>query len=99
MCGTSQQPLHDCWPAVGDAAREELEDLMSESTLGGDTGFEEEETSASSDARAGFDSDSDWNKPPERVVDEASEDDVNSAEADRAAGYDEEDLDDDGAVR
>lgn len=72
---------------------------MSESTLGGDTGFEEEETSASSDARAGFDSDSDWNKPPERVVDEASEDDVNSAEADRAAGYDEEDLDDDSAVR
>ena len=72
---------------------------MSESTLGGDTGFEEEETSASSDARAGFDSDSDWNKPPERVVDEASEDDVNSAEADRAADYDEEDLDDDGAVR
>jgi hypothetical protein len=36
-----------------------LEDLMSESTLGGDTGFEEEETPASSDARAGFDSDSD----------------------------------------
>jgi len=37
---------------------------MSESTFGGDTEFEEEETSASSDARAGFDSDSDWNKPP-----------------------------------
>jgi hypothetical protein len=63
---------------------------MSESRFGGDTGFEEEETSASSDARAGFDSD--WNKPPERVVDEASEDDVDSAEADRAAGYDDEDV-------
>jgi hypothetical protein len=68
---------------------------MSESTVGGDTGFEEEETSASSDARASFDSDSDWNKPPERVVDETSEDDVDSAEADRVAGYDDEDLDDD----
>jgi hypothetical protein len=72
---------------------------MSESTSGGDTEFQEEETSASSDARAGFDDDSDWNKPPERVVDETTEDDVNSAEADRAAGYDDEDLDDDGAVK
>jgi hypothetical protein len=72
---------------------------MSESRFGGDTGFDEEETSASSDARAGFDSDSEWNKPPERVDTESSEDDVNSAEADRAAGYDEEDLDDDGTVR
>ena len=68
---------------------------MSESTFSGDTEFEEEETSASSDARAGFDSDSGWNKPPERVVDETSEDDVDSAEADRVAGYDDEDLDDD----
>ena len=65
---------------------------MSESRFGGDNGFEEEETSASRDARAGFDSDSDWNKPPERVVDETSEDDVDSAEADRAAGYDDEDV-------
>jgi len=72
---------------------------MSESTFGGDTEFQEEETSASSDARAGFDDDSDLNKPPERVVDETTEDDVNSAEADRAAGYDDEDLDDDGAVK
>lgn len=72
---------------------------MSESTFGRDTEFEEEETSASSDARAGFDSDSDWNKPPERVVEETSEDDVDSAEADRVAGYDDEDLDDDGGVR
>jgi hypothetical protein len=72
---------------------------MSESRFGGDTEFEEEETSSSADARAGFDSDSEWNKPEERVVEEPSEDDVNSAAADRAAGYDEEDLDDDGAVR
>jgi hypothetical protein len=72
---------------------------MSESTFGGDTGFEEEETSASSDARAGFDSDSDRNQPPERVDNETSEDDVDSAEADRAAGYNEEDLDEDGDVR
>jgi hypothetical protein len=72
---------------------------MSESRFGDDTGFEEEETSASSDARTGFDSDSDWNKPPERVVEEISEDDVNSADADRAAGYDDEDLDEDGNVR
>ena len=72
---------------------------MSESRFGGDTGFEDEETSASSDARAGFDSDSDRNAPRERVDNETSENDVNSAEADRAAGYDEEDLDDDGDVR
>jgi hypothetical protein len=72
---------------------------MSESTFGGDTEFDEEETSASADTRAGFDSDSDWNEPPERVDDETSEDDVVSAEADRVAGYDDEDLDDDGAVR
>jgi hypothetical protein len=58
---------------------------MSESTLGVDTEFEKEETSASSDVRSGFDDDSDWNKPPERVVEETTEDDVNSAEADRAA--------------
>ena len=67
---------------------------MSESTFSGDTEFEKEETSASSDVRSGFD-DSDWNKPPERVVEETSEDNVDSAEADRVAGYDDEDLDDD----
>jgi hypothetical protein len=71
---------------------------MSESTFSGDTEFEKEETSASSDVRSGFDDDSDWNKPPERVVEETSEDNednVDSAEADRVAGYDDEDLDDD----
>ena len=68
--------------------------MMSESTFGGDTEFEEEETSASADARAGFDSDPDWNKPPERVDDETGEDDVFSADADRAAGYDDEGVDD-----
>jgi hypothetical protein len=79
--------------------REKGRDAMSESRFGGDTEFEEEETSSSADARAGFDSDSEWNRPAERVVEETSEDDVNSAEADRAAGYNDEDLDDDGAVR
>jgi hypothetical protein len=87
-----------CHTASRQSVRRELpahrskEDSMSESRFGGDTGFEEEETSASSDARAGFDSDSDWNKPPERVVEETSEDDADSAEADRAAGYDDEDI-------
>ena len=76
---------------MGYQLSEDMEDSMSESRFGGDTGFEEEETSASSDARAGFDSDSEWNKPPERVVEETSEDDVDSAQADRAAGYDDED--------
>jgi hypothetical protein len=80
--------------------KEKGRDAMSESRFGGDTEFEEEETSSSADARAGFDSDSEWNRPVERVVEETSEDDVNSAEADRAAGYNDEDLDDDdGAVR
>ena len=67
---------------------------MSESTFGGDTGSEEEETSASADARAGFDSNSDWNRPPERVVDETTEDDVDSHGADIAAGYDDKDVED-----
>lgn len=67
---------------------------MSESTFGGDTEFEEEETSASADARAGFDSDSDWNKPPERAVEEPSEDDVDSHASDIAAGYDDKDEED-----
>ena len=72
---------------------------MTESTSGGDTEFEEEETSASSDAREGFDTDSDWNRPPERVVYETSEDDVNSAEADRVAGYDDKDVEDDATLQ
>jgi hypothetical protein len=82
-----------------DQLKEKGRDAMSEPTFGGDTEFEEEETSSSADARAGFDSDSERNQPAERVVEETSEDDVDSAEADRAAGYNEEDLDDDGAVR
>jgi len=71
-----------------------MEESMSESTFGGDTGSEEEETSASADARAGFDSNSDWNRPPERVVDETTEDDVDSHGADIAAGYDDKDVED-----
>lgn len=64
---------------------------MSESTLGGDPGFEEEETSFSSDVRSGFEDD----QPPARVVEETSEDDVDSHAADRAAGFEDDDLDDD----
>jgi hypothetical protein len=63
---------------------------MSESTLGGDPGFEEEETSVSSDVRSGFEDD----QPPARVVEQTSEDDVDSHAADRAAGYEGDDLDD-----
>jgi hypothetical protein len=78
-----------------------MEGSMSESTFGsepgesrvggGDTGIDERESSYSSDVRAGFEDD----KPPERVVEETSEDEVDSAEADRVAGYDDEDLKDD----
>ncbi len=64
---------------------------MSESTFGGDTGFEEEETSFSSDVRSGYDED----QPPTRVVEEISEDDVDSHAADIAAGYEDDDLEDD----
>ena len=71
-----------------------MEESMSESTFDGDTGIEDEETSASADARAGFDSDSDWNKPPERVVEETTEDDVDSYATDIAAGYDDKDAED-----
>ena len=62
---------------------------MSESTVGGDTGFEEEETSFSSDVRSGYGED----KPPEGVVEETSEDDVDSHAADRAAGYEDDEKD------
>lgn len=68
---------------------------MTESTLGGESGFEEEETSFSSDVRSGYEDD----QPPARVVEETSEDDVDSHAADRAAGYEDDDLDDeDGTV-
>jgi hypothetical protein len=63
---------------------------MTESTLGGESGFEEEETSISSDVRSGYEDD----QPPARVVEETSEDDVDSHGADRAAGYEDDDLDD-----
>lgn len=64
---------------------------MSESTRGGDTGFEEEETSFSSDVRSGYEDD----QPPARVVEETSEDDVDSHAADRAAGFEDDDVKDD----
>lgn len=73
---------------------------MSESTFGAEpgeprsgteTGFDEEETSYSSDVRSGYDDD---DQPPARVVEETSEDETNSAAADRAAGYEDEDDED-----
>ena len=72
---------------------------MSESTFGAEpgeprsgtnTGFDEEETSYSSDVRSGYDDD---DQPPARVVEETSEDDIDSAAADRTAGYEDEDDD------
>ena len=72
---------------------------MSESTFGADpgeprsgrnTGFDEEETSYSSDVRSGYDDD---DQPPARVVEETGEDDIDSAAADRTAGYEDEDDD------
>jgi hypothetical protein len=77
-----------------------MEDSMSESTsgrepgelrFGGDTGFDEEETSYSSDVRSGYDDD---DRPSARVVEEPSEDDIDSHAADRSAGYEDEDLED-----
>jgi len=59
---------------------------MSESTFGGDTGLEEEETSFSSDVRSGYDED----QPPARLVEEPSEDDVDSDAAVIAAGDDDD---------
>jgi hypothetical protein len=63
---------------------------MSESTFGSDTGESrvgadtglQKETSYSSDVRSGYDED----QPPARVVEEVSEDDVDSHAADIEAG-------------
>jgi hypothetical protein len=63
---------------------------MSESRFGPDSGLDQEETSVSSDVRSGYDDD----QPPLRVVEETSEDDVDSHAADVAAGYDDEDRED-----
>ena len=51
---------------------------MSESRFGPDSGLDQEETSVSSDVRSGYDDD----QPPLRVVEETSEDDVDSHAAD-----------------
>jgi hypothetical protein len=64
---------------------------MSESSFGGDTGFEEEETSVSSDVRAGYDED----KPPERAAEETNPDERDSYDADVAAAYGDENPEDD----
>jgi hypothetical protein len=65
---------------------------MSESNFGPDTGFDQEETSVSSDVRSGYD---DEDQPSPRVVEETSEDGVDSHAADVAAGYEDEPKDDD----
>ena len=65
---------------------------MSESSFGGDTGVENEETSQSADVRAGYEDDDSWNEPPARAGEETSEDDVDSHAADIAAGHDDEDA-------
>jgi hypothetical protein len=67
---------------------------MSESSFGVDPGFDKEETSQSSDVRAGYDDD----EPPPLVVEEAGEDEIDSHAADVAAGYDDEDQEDEDTI-
>jgi hypothetical protein len=67
-----------------------MEDSMSESRFDPDPGLDQEEASISSDVRSGYDDD----QPPPRVVEETSEDDVDSYAADVAAGYEDEDRED-----
>jgi len=55
-----------------------------ESRVGADIWFEDKETSYSSDVRSGYDED----QPPARLVEEPSEDDVDSDAAVIAAGDD-----------
>jgi hypothetical protein len=69
-----------------------MEDSVSESRFGPDTGFDEEETSVSSDVRSGYEDD---DQPAPRVAQETGEDDVDSHAADIAAGYEDELEDDD----
>ena len=65
---------------------------MTESRFGPDSGLDQEETSVSRDVRSGYDDDDD--QPQPRVVEETSEDDVDSHIADVAAAYDDEDRED-----
>jgi hypothetical protein len=71
-----------------------MEGSMTERGFGADSGLDREETSASSDTRAGYEDDDDRDEPSPRVVDEPGEDDVDSHAADIAAGYDEDDAGD-----
>jgi len=57
-----------------------------ESRVGADIWFEDKETSYSSDVRSGYDED----QPPARLVEEPSEDDVDSDAAVIAAGDDDD---------
>jgi hypothetical protein len=79
---------------IGASYLKETEDSMSESRFGPDSGLGQEETSVSSDVRYGYDDD----QPPPRVVEETSEDDVDSHVADVAAGYEDEDREDPDAL-
>jgi hypothetical protein len=69
-----------------------MENSMSESKFGPDTGLDKEETSVSSDVRSGYDDD---DQPAPRVVEETSEEGLDSHAADVAAGYEDELEDDD----
>jgi hypothetical protein len=64
---------------------------MTERGFGADSGLDQEETSASKDVRAGYRDDDDRDQPPPRVVEETGEDDVDSHDADIAAGFEDED--------
>ena len=67
---------------------------MTERGFGADSGLNQEETSASSDVRAGYQDENDRDEPSPRVVDEPGEDDVDSHGADIAAGFDDDDAGD-----
>jgi hypothetical protein len=67
-----------------------MEDSMTERGFGADSGLNQEETSASSDVRAGYQDENDRDEPSPRVVDEPGEDDVDSHGADIAAGFDDD---------
>ena len=64
---------------------------MSESRFSPDTGFDQEETSVSSDVRSGYE---EGDQPSPRLVEETGEDGVDSHAADVAAGTEDESEDD-----
>jgi hypothetical protein len=72
-----------------------MENSMSESRFGPDTGLDKEETSVSSDVRSGYDDD---DQPAPRVEQESGEEGIDSHAADVAAGYEDESEDDDNTL-